>query len=402
MKHIIILGDGMSDRPIASLGGRTPLMVASKPSIDALCARGRCGLFETVPPGLPPGSAVANLAVLGYDPVETFSGRGVLEAASMGVDLDPDDIAMRCNLICIENGRIRNHSAGHISTEEATELLRTLSSELGSDIVHFHPGVSYRHLVVLKKGSDLFECTPPHDAPGQLFEPLMVKPLAEEGNETVDLLNSLILQSQQILADHPVNLRRIEQGKDPANSIWFWSAGRKPRMKTMKELYGINGAVISAVDLVKGLGVCAGLDIIEVEGATGLYDTNYEGKAEAAVKALEDHDFVYVHVEATDEAGHEGDVDLKIRTIEYLDQRLVRYIMEETSRMDEEVAIAITPDHGTPCEVRTHVHDPVPFVICRPGEMPDAVSLYDEESVRSGDLGLIKGDTFIRTLLGRR
>ena len=401
MKYIIILGDGMSDRRTDMLDGRTPLMVARKPNIDSLCARGRCGLFETVPPGMPPGSAVANLAVLGYDPALTFSGRGVLEAASMGVDLDTNDIAMRCNLICVEDGMIRNHSAGHISTPEARLLLGSLSSELGTDSIRFHPGVSYRHLLVLKEGSDSLECTPPHDVPGQPFLDHMVKALSEEAEGTADLLNGLILHSQELLAGHPVNVSRMEHGKDPANSIWPWSPGRRPVMKTLGEQYGITGAVISAVDLVKGLGVYAGLDVIEVEGATGLHDTNYEGKAEAAVRALEDHDFVYLHVEASDEAGHEGDAELKVRTIEYLDQRLVSHVVAETSRMGEEVTIAVTPDHGTPCDVRTHVHDPVPFIICSPGIAPDEVSRYDEESVRDGALGLIRGDTFIRTVLGR-
>ncbi len=400
MKYVIILGDGMSDRPLESLGGQTPLMVARKPNIDSLCARGRCGLFVTIPPDMPPGSAVANLAVLGYDPAETFRGRGVLEAASMGVDLDPTDIAMRCNLICIEDGRIKNHSAGHITTPEACELIETLDRELGTKSIHFHAGVSYRHLLVLTEGSEYFECTPPHDVPGKEFESLMIRPVKKEAGETADLLNGLIIRSQEVLRDHPVNLSRIEQGKDPANSVWFWSPGRRPSMKTLNELYGIRGAVISAVDLVKGLGVYAGLDIIEVEGATGLYDTNYEGKAEAAVKALEDHDFVYVHVEASDEAGHEGDVDLKVRTIEYLDSRLVRHIVEGTSHMSEDVAIAVTPDHGTPCSVRTHVHDPVPFLIFRPGEEPDEVTHYDEESAKQGSMGTIRGDRFIRTLLG--
>jgi 2,3-bisphosphoglycerate-independent phosphoglycerate mutase len=400
MKYVIILGDGMSDRPLESLGGQTPLMVAHKPHIDLLCAGGRCGLFVTVPPGMPPGSAVANLAVLGYDPAKTFRGRGVLEAASMGVELEPTDIAMRCNLISVENGRIKNHSAGHITTPEARELIEFLDRELGTETVHFHPGISYRHLLVLNEGSEDIECTPPHDVPGQEFEPLMIRPLQEEALETVDLLNGLIRRSQKMLRDHPVNLSRIAEGKDPANSAWFWSPGRRPMMKTLNELYGITGAVISAVDLVKGLGVYAGLEVIEVEGATGLYDTNYEGKAEAALKALEDHDLVYVHVEASDEAGHEGDVDLKVRTIEYLDSRLVRHIVEGTSNMSEDVAIAVTPDHGTPCSVRTHVHDPVPFLVYRPGEEPDDVTLYDEESVKKGSLGTIRGDSFIRTLLG--
>jgi 2,3-bisphosphoglycerate-independent phosphoglycerate mutase len=402
MKYIIILGDGMSDRPIQRLGDKTPLMVAHKPAIDSLCARGRCGKFITVPADMPPGSAVANLAVLGYDPSKVFQGRGVLEAASMGVELGPKDLAMRCNLICIENGKIKNHSAGHISTEESLELIETLNEKLGSKGMTFHPGVSYRHLFVLADGSNAVFCTPPHDVPGTNFADVMVKAARPEGEGTSDLLNRLTLQSQIILKDHPVNRLRIARGKDPANSIWFWSPGHKPKMKTLKELYGLRGAVISAVDLVKGLGVYAGMDIIEVEGATGLYDTNYEGKAQAAVNALKSgYDFVYLHVEATDEAGHEGDVDLKIKTIEYLDRRIVRFIIDETEKMDEDVAIAITPDHATPCDVRTHVHDPVPFIIYHPGETPDGVMRYDEASVENGSYKTIKGDAFIKALLRR-
>ncbi len=400
MKYIIILGDGMSDRPIKNLGGRTPLMAADIPHIDALCERGRCGKFVTVPEGMPPGSAVANLAVLGYDPAEVFQGRGVLEAASMGVTLEHSDLAMRCNLICIEDRKIKNHSAGHISTEESHQLIEVLNEQMGSDMMRFYPGVSYRHLFVLKDGSDAVSCTPPHDVPGTDYADVLIKATETAGERTAALLNILTLRSQEILKDHPVNLKRIAEGKDPANSIWFWSPGFRPKMKTMTELYGIKGAVISAVDLVKGLGIYAGLDVIEVEGATGLYDTNYEGKAQAAVDALKgDYDFVYLHVEATDEAGHEGDVDLKIRTIEYLDNRIVKYIMEQTSGMLEEVAIAITPDHGTPCDVRTHVHDPVPFLIYHPGEEPDDVTQYDESSTESGSYGTIKGARFIKELL---
>lgn len=402
MKYIIILGDGMSDRPIKSLGGRTPLMVADIPNIDSLCAKGRCGKFMTVPPDMPPGSAVANLAVLGYNPREVFRGRGVLEAASMGVELEYSDLAMRCNLICIDDRKIKNHSAGHISTEESYQIIDTLNEQLGSDMMRFHPGVSYRHLFVLKNGSDAISCTPPHDVPGTNYADVLIQSTESAGERTAALLNILILRSQEILKDHPVNLKRIAEGKDPANSAWFWSPGYRPKMKTMTDLYGIKGAVISAVDLVKGLGIYAGLDVIEVEGATGLYDTNYEGKAKAAVNALKgDYDFVYLHVEATDEAGHEGDVDLKIRTIEYLDNRVVKYIMEQTSHMRENVSIAVTPDHGTPCDVRTHVHDPVPFLIYHPGEKPDDIMQYDETGTENGSYGAIEGDTFIKSLLQR-
>jgi 2,3-bisphosphoglycerate-independent phosphoglycerate mutase len=400
VKYIIILGDGMSDRPLESLDGRTPLMVADTPNLDSLCARSRCGSFITVPPELHPGSAAANLSVLGYDAGKVFQGRGVLEAASMGIELEPTDLAMRCNLICIDDeGLIKNHSAGHISTEEAARLIDTLNDALGNEFMRFHHGVSYRHLFVLKNGSDSVECTPPHDVPGTHFREVLVRAADSDGESTAKLLNGLITRSQEILREHPVNLARISDGKDPANSIWFWSPGHVPEMETFQELYGIRGAVISAVDLVRGLGIYAGMDVIKVEGATGLYDTNYEGKAEAAVDALKEYDLVYLHVEASDEAGHEGNVDLKIRTIEYLDKRIVRYVVRETFNMPEMVAIAVTPDHATPCEVRTHVHDPVPFLIYHPGGEADEVTRYDEKSVEKGFYGTITGDQFIKSLL---
>ena len=402
MKYIIILGDGMSDYPIERLGGKTPLMAARTPHIDALCAKGRTGKLITVPQDMPPGSEVANLAVLGYDVRKVYQGRGVLEAASMGVQLHPSDLALRCNLICIEDKKIKNHSAGHITSEEAKVLIERLNKELSNKKLRFYPGVSYRHLLVIKKGHKDIECTPPHDVPGTPFLQVMVKPTAKKGQKTAELLNNLIFQSQRVLSVHPLNKKRISDGKDPANSIWPWAPGHKPDMKTLQELYGVSGAVISAVDLIHGIGVYAGMKSIHVEGATGLYDTNYEGKAKAAVEALKEVDLVFLHIEASDEAGHEGDVDLKIKTIEYLDERVVKYIMEETEKMDEDVAIALLPDHPTPCEVRTHVHDPVPFIIYRPGEPPDEVTEYNEESVEEGYYGTLEGEQFMKTLIAKR
>ena len=353
MKYVIILGDGMADRPMESLSGKTPLMVANTPNIDALCAKGKTGQLITVPEDMPPSSDVANLGVLGYNVHEVYEGRGVLEAASMGVEIQPGDMAMRCNLICIENGNIKNHSAGHITSEEASQLIETLNQELASDTIRFYPGVSYRHLLVIKHGVKDVVCTPPHDVPGTPFKEVLVQAKSSEAQETAELLNNLIAKSQEILKAHPINQKRIHAGKDPGNSIWPWSPGYKPNMKTFKELYGVNsGAVISAVDLIQGLGVYAGFEIIKVEGATGLYDTNYEGKAKAVVDALQHVDFVYLHIEASDEAGHEGDAQLKIKTIEYLDQRAVKYIVEKTAKKQEDVAIAILPDHLTPCEVK--------------------------------------------------
>jgi len=399
MKYVIIIGDGMADRPREDLGGKTPLMAANTPNLDALAARGRCGLFATVPLDMNPCSAAANLAVLGYDPKKYFRGRAVLEAASMGVELAADELALRCNLICIENGKIKNHSAGHISSEEGAELIAALNQELGADDLIFHPGVSYRHLITIRGGSDQLDCTPPHDVPGTPFTDVLPRATTPAGEATATRLNELIAKSQSFLQDHPINVRRRSSGKDPANSIWPWAPGYRPAMETLNERFGINGAVISAVDLVKGLGIYAGMDVIEVAGATGLHDTNYEGKAEAAVAALADHDLVYVHVEASDEAGHDGNAELKLKTIEYLDQRLVKYIVEQTKMMKEPVAIAVTPDHATPAAIRTHVHDPVPFIIYRPGETPDEVTRYDEETAAAGSYGTISGDQFITALL---
>jgi 2,3-bisphosphoglycerate-independent phosphoglycerate mutase len=400
MKHIIILADGMADNPIASLGNKTPLMAAQTPNIDALCARSRTGRLITVPSDMHPGSEVANLGVLGYDVHEVYQGRGVLEAASMGVELSSTDLALRCNIICVEDGKIKNHSAGHISNEEAEELIDALNKELSTDTVKFYHGVSYRHLLVIKNGNAAVECTPPHDVPGTPFKDVLVKPKNAEGQSTSDLLNDLILKSQVILKNHPVNLKRAKAGKDQGNSIWPWSPGNKPKMKTFETLFGIkNGAVISAVDLIQGIGVYAGLKVIKVEGATGLYNTNYEGKAKATVDALQDNDFVFLHIEASDEAGHEGDVDLKIKTIEYLDERVVKYIIEQTALLDEKVAIAILPDHPTPCELRTHNHDAVPFLIYNPLEMPDKVNEYNELSVKEGYYGILSGDEFIKAFL---
>jgi len=402
MKYIIILADGCSDYPIEKLGNKTPLMAAKTPNIDALCAKSRCGLLKTVPDDMPPGSEIANMAVLGYDVHEVYQGRGVLEAASMGVDLKNDDLAMRCNLICIdEEGRIKNHSAGHITTLESYELITFLNEKLAGENFQFHPGVSYRHLFVLSNGSDQIQCTPPHDVPGTLFREVMVKSTTGEGNKTAELLNGLIMKSQSLLSNHPVNKARVAAGKDPANSVWFWSPGFRPNMKTFMELYGKSGTVISAVDLIYGIGAYAGFKAIKVPGSTGLYDTNYEGKAKAAVEALKEVDLVYLHIEASDEAGHEGDADLKVRTLEYLDQRVVKYIVEETRKMEEPVAIAILPDHPTPCALRTHVHDPVPFMIYHPGTEADSVQEYNEDSVKKGFYGLLHGDGFIRALLGK-
>ena len=398
MKYIIILADGMSDYPIERLGKKTPLMAARTPAIDRLCAQSRCGQLVTVPEDMPPGSEVANLAVLGYDVHRVYQGRGVLEAASMGVELAGNDLAMRCNIICIENEKIKNHSAGHISSEESLQLVAALNEKLAAPRVRFHPGVSYRHLLVIKDGENDFECTPPHDVPGTPFANVMPRPKGEK-SATAGMLSDLIIRSQDILGAHPLNLKRQAQGKDPGNSIWPWSPGHRPQMKTFRELYGLSGAVISAVDLIFGIGVYAGLKPVSVAGATGLYDTNYEGKARAACNALADLDFVFLHIEASDEAGHEGNAELKVRTIEALDQRVIKPIVECTAALKEPVTIALLPDHATPCAVRTHTRDAVPFLIHRPGEKPDGISEFNEETCKQGSYGLLHGDEFIRALL---
>lgn len=400
MKYIIILGDGMSDEPLENYGGKTPLQMAKKPHIDWLAKHGKSGLFTTVPKTMHPGSEIANMAVLGYDVEKVFEGRGVLEAASMGVVIQPGDLALRCNLLTIENEKIKNHSGGHISTNEAAELIHFLNEKLGNEKIRFYPGVSYRHLLVIKNGIKLLNCTPPHDVTGTPFREVLVQSRSKAANETAELLNELITESQKLLENHPVNINRKKIGKEPANSIWPWSPGYKPEMPTLKEMFGIeNSAMISAVDLLHGIGVYAGMKIIHVEGATGLYDTNYEGKAEAAIEALKTNDFVYLHIEASDEAGHEGDVELKTKTIEYLDNRIVKYIIEETGKMKEPVAIAILPDHPTPCALKTHTHDPVPFTIFYPGIEPDNVDIYDEFSVKNGAFGTIQRNEFIKLFL---
>ena len=400
MKHIIILGDGMADERIAKLNNKTPLEAANKPYIDLIAKKGCTGLFNTVPAGFKPGSEIANMCVLGYDVRTEFEGRGSLEAASIGVSIMPGEMAMRCNLICVQDGKIKNHSAGHISNEEAKELIEFLQTELGNDVFTFHNGISYRHLLIMKGGNKQITCTPPHDVPGAEVNSVLVKADVAEAEETARLLNELTLKSQELLENHPVNLKRKAEGKDPANSIWVWSPGYKPSMKTLKEKFGIgSGAVISAVDLIKGIGVYAGLESIEVEGATGLYNTNYEGKAEAAIEALKKNDFVFLHIEASDEAGHEGDVDLKVKTIEYLDSRIVKPIYEEVSKWDEPVSIAILPDHPTPCAIKTHTASAIPFIIYNPEAEADKVEVYNEFSVKEGSYGILNEDEFIKSFL---
>ena len=414
MKHIIILGDGMADWAVDELGGKTLLQAAHTPYMDLLARMGRTGRLVTVAQGFHPGSEVANMSVLGYNLPKVYEGRGPLEAASIGVDLKPGEMAMRCNIICIEGDKIKNHSAGHITTEEADVLVKYLEEKLGDDRVKFYTGVQYRHLLVIKGGDKRIECTPPHDVPLHPFRPLMVKPMPATENidkpegeatltpsQTADLINDLIMRSQELLKDHPVNLKRMAEGKDPANSIWPWSPGYRPRMERLADKFPQvkRGAVISAVDLINGIGYYAGLRRLNVEGATGLYDTNYENKVAAALEALKTDDFVYLHVEASDEAGHEGNVALKIKTIENLDSRAVGPIYEAVKDWDEPVTIAVLPDHPTPCKLRTHTAEPVPFLMWYPGIEPDEVQTFDEVAACNGIYGLMKEDEFINEFM---
>lgn len=401
MKYILAIADGMGDYPLKELGGKTPLQIAKTPNMDKLAKEGRCGRFVTIPKGMPTGSAVANMSVLGYDPEVSFQGRGVLEAASMGVNLSQEDVALRCNLICVKDDKIKNHCAGHISSQEAAQLIRVVDDKLGSKQVRFYPGVSYRNLLILKGDnfSANIECTPPHDVLGVDFKKVLVKADKGKAQETAYLLNRLILSSRDILGNHPINIEREKQGKDIANMIWPWSPGKRPTMQTFQDRFNIKGAVISAVDLIKGLGVYSGFDVIKVEGATGLYNTNYEGKADACLDALKDYNFVYVHIEAPDEASHEGNLKLKIRTIEDFDRRFLGRALNGVSRFSKGVSVALLPDHLTPIRVRTHVDDPVPFLIYTPGKSPDEVKEFNEFSCQRGSLGLLKGDSFIKEFL---
>lgn len=391
----------MADWPVPSLGGKTLLQAARTPNMDNLARMGRTGKLITVAPGFHPGSEVANMSVMGYNLPRVYEGRGPLEAASIGIDLKPGEMAMRCNLVCIEGDIIKNHSAGHITTEEADVLIKFLQEQLGDERIHFYTGVQYRHLLVVKGGDKRLGCTPPHDVPLKPFRPLLIKPECPEAQETADLLNDLILRSQALLNSHPVNLKRMAEGKDPANSIWPWSPGYRPQMERLSDRFPQikRGAVISAVDLINGIGYYAGLRRISVEGATGLYDTNYENKVSAALEALRTDDFVYLHIEASDEAGHEGDVPLKIMTIENLDKRVVGPIYQAIKDWNEPVAIAVLPDHPTPCELRTHTAEPVPFLIWYPGITPDEVQTFDEVAAQQGFYGLMKEDEFINAFM---
>ena len=416
----------MADHKVAALGNKTLLQYARPEYMNQLAREGRTGRLVTVPEGFPPGSEVANTAILGYDLNKVYEGRGPLEAASIGYDMADDDMAIRCNIITLEDGKIITHNGGNLETDDARVLIDYLNKELaepinkqeGCERVKFITGIQYRHLLVIKGGSKHIVCAPPHDHPNEPWQPLLVKAetalsasavacdsKAEIGRltpqQTADLINSLILKSQQLLAKHPYNIEKAKNGERQANSIWPWSGGYRPEMQTLMQQYPQvkTGAVISAVDLIQGIGRYAGLRIIKVPGATGLANTNYEGKAQAAIEALKQDDFVFVHVEATDEAGHDGDLELKLKAIDYLDKRLIKPIYEAIRQMDTPVCMAILPDHPTPVELRIHVNEPVPFIIWHKNIEADSVQYYDEQACVDGYYGMLRLNEFMNEFM---
>jgi 2,3-bisphosphoglycerate-independent phosphoglycerate mutase len=398
MKIVVLLGDGMSDITYSSLGGKSPLQAAATPNMDYMARHGITGLAATVPYGLPPGSDVANLSVFGYNPRNCYTGRSPLEAVSMGISLREDDVAFRMNLVTLrpQGSRLymEDFSAGHITTAESRELIDTLQRELGSAEFEFYPGVGYRHLMVWRGGKDGMKSTPPHDITGKPI--LDYLPDGDGSTKIIEIMN----HAQMALHDHQVNKLRKEQGKHAANSIWLWGHGKTPRIESFHSKFGLSGAVISAVDLIKGIGLCAGLDVIEVPGATGYIDTNYAGKAEAALSALESHDFVYLHVEAPDEASHSGRLDHKIQAIEDFDRQVVGTVLKGIGKFGE-YAILCCPDHPTPVQLMTHTSEPVPFIIYRGGEGEgNGAASYDEQQAKHSGL-LVTGHNLMDMLLKR-
>ena len=401
MKYLLIVGDGMADYPVPELEDRTPLQVANKPNMDMIAAKGCSGLLKTVPEGLTPGSGTAILSVLGYDPTVYYTGRGPFEAAARNIKLNENDVAYRCNLITEKAGILVDYSADHITNSESAKLIEAIKEHFEKrGAVEFFAGLGYRHFLILRNymNKEIVDCTPPHDARGVEVSKILPKAITKEAEGVGELLSRLILDSQKVLENHPVNVARKEAGKRPGNMIWPWGGGRKPVMPTFIEKYGVTSAVISAVDLVKGIGIYAGMKVVEVPGATGLYDTNYEGKAEYALEALGDNDMVCVHVEAPDEAGHSRDYTLKTKTIEDLDKRLLGHILDG---IKEECVIAVLPDHPTPIKIGTHTSDPVPFAIYAPNVKADGVKQFDEASAKKGKFGLIEGEEFMLRFLGK-
>lgn len=399
MKYIIFLGDGMADEPIGELNGKTPLQTAEIPNMDRIAREGRSGTFLTLPEEFPTSSDVANLSVLGYDLKTCYTGRGPLEAGAQGIDLAPNQIAFRCNLITVKNGILEDYSGGHISNEDAKDLMLALQEQFGSKTVRFYPGVSYRNLLILTGDnfSTFVDYHKPDSSHGLKVSEILITPQNESAKETADFVNELAKHSVEFLEKHPVNIRRIKEGKAPANMIWAWSPGKKPALIPFEKKYGKKGAVISAVDVIFGIAYFAGMEQIKVPGATGFIDTNYEGKAEYAVKALQSHDFVYLHVESTDEVGHMGKLELKIKTIEEFDRRCIGHFFKV---FKGDITAAVLPDHPVPVKLRKHTRMPVPVSICGSLLKPDSVMHYNEIECPKGDLGALKGDELMNTLFG--
>ncbi|MEW6606587.1 MAG: cofactor-independent phosphoglycerate mutase [bacterium] len=395
MKYILLVGDGMADYPIPELGEKTPLEVANIPNLNYLAQNGVVGEIKTVPDGMPPGSDVAILSVLGYNPEKYYPGRAPIEAASMGIELKEDEIAFRCNLVTIEDEILKDYSAGHISTSEAKQIIEFLNEKLGSEQVKFYPGVSYRHLMVLKEDARWkmqnvrLTCTPPHDITGKPYDSYLPT------GEGAEVIRELMFASQGFLENHPVNQNRLKENKNPANMVWLWGQGKPSKMPTLEQKFGLRGAVIAAVDLVRGLGKYAGLEIIDVPGATGYLDTNFIGKAEYALAALKNKDFVFVHVEAPDEAGHNGDLQAKIKAIEDFDSKVVGTIINGLPGIKDEVRICALCDHPTPISLKTHSADNVPFILYGHKIEPDEILEYNEHSAKNTLINFQEGHTLI-------
>ena len=410
MKYLLILGDGMADSPVEELGNLTPLQYASTPWFDFMALNGRSGSLLTIPEGYPAGSEVGNLSVLGYDVNECFEGRGPLEAASLGIDLDPDDLALRCNIITVdEKQQILNHHGSHLTTDDGRQLIEYLDKHLGDERVRFIAGLQYKHLLVIKGGNKNVECYPPHDNIGANVSSLKIAPLSDKtthywsnkhtlltADETAEILNQLIEKSSSLLSSHLINILRREKGISEANLIWPWSPGYKPLMKPLNESFEAikSGVMITAVDLLRGIGRYAGLENVTVDGATGLWNTNYEGKAKAALDALKTHDFVFLHVEATDEASHDRNLKLKLQTIEYLDQRIVGPVIRYIEQWDEPVRIVLLADHPTSVTTGKHTAGAVPFTIYEKGEHPDKITAYSEVDCANGKFGTLSYEEF--------
>ena len=388
MKYIVLVGDGMADYPVKALGERTPLEAARTPNMDYVVSHGVLGRAKNIPEKMTPGSDVATISIMGYDPAQFYTGRGPLEAANLGIDLAGDDVAFRCNLVTASGDTLTDYSAGHITTPEAAQLITAVNGALGTEKISFHHGVSYRHLMVARGGAhdglDKLECKPPHDITGGSITQNLPKGTGAE------ILTDLTERSRQVLEGHEINHVRIDLKENPANMIWLWGQGRKPNMPTFKEKYGVDGSVISAVDLIKGLGRILGLEVINVPGATGYYDTDYAGKAKAAIKSLKKHDYVFVHVEAPDEAGHNGDLQEKMLAIERFDQFIVGTFLKEFSG-NADVRILVMPDHATPLALKTHTADPVPFAIVGKGAVSGGNLCYSETEAAKTSLFFEKG-----------